>query len=422
MDIEKIKSELKTIADNIDSKIEKANGQAKEAANESAQKVAKELKDEISGLVGKHSELSGLYEKEKKAMQEQLDDLSTKMKKGQFGADEHKGYEQLIKEAVEAQKEKGVLDQFIAKGNSGRSLSFEVTKAAMLTTSGGPGAGTIVPQRRAGIINPMTNDMLVRSLMNVTTTNTPVLSYVREVAVTGGPAGVAEGALKPQVSITTEVLQATAKKIAAHAKLSEELMADVPGFTGYITGRMTDLLQKEENRQILYGTLTTELTGLATVASPFAYPGYIVAAPQNWDVLAATNALLVKTPYKLNPTAHVINPAQFYQMASYKDANNNYIAPIIFTNGVPTIFGQPLVVTSEITAGDFLSGNFRVGAEIYQREGISVRVYDQNEDDAVKNMVTIVIEERLMMPIYIPGAFIYDQFADARAAITTAPV
>ncbi len=228
--------------------------------------------------------------------------------------------------------------------------------------------------------------------------------------------------MKPKVSITTELLQATAKKIAAHAKMSEELMTDVPGFTGYITGRLTDLLQSEENRQILYGvggaSSGVELQGLTTVASPFTDPGYDVTAVQNWDILAATNALLTATPFKLLATAHVINPAQFFQMASYKDGNQNYIAPIIFTNGVPTIFGQPLVVTSEMLAGNFLSGNFRRAAELYQRAGLSIRVYDQNEDDAIKNMVTVVIEERLIMPIYIPGALIYDAFADGATVMT----
>src|SRR5690606_1007524 len=108
MDIEKIKSEIKQIADGIEAKIEKANGQAKEAANESAQKVAGELKTEIAGMVEKHSSLTALYEKEKKAMQEQLDDISTKLKKGQAGADERKSYQEIVKAAIEDMHTKGL--------------------------------------------------------------------------------------------------------------------------------------------------------------------------------------------------------------------------------------------------------------------------------------------------------------------------
>src|SRR5690606_9501399 len=317
MDIEKIKSEIKTIADGIEAKIEKANGQTIEAAKGETNKVAQELKTEIAGMVNKHSELTALYEKEKKSMQEQLDDLSTKMKKNKAGSDEHQSYEQVVKSAVEAMKEKGLLDQLKNQGRGGRgSLNMEVKAAVdMLVGSGGPAAGTIVPSRRPGIITPLTNDMLVRSLMNVTSTDVPIISYIRELAVEGAPAGVAEGGLKPQVSITTQLLQATAKKIAAHSKMSEELMTDVPGFTGYITGRLTDLLQSEENRQILYGaggaSSGVELQGLTTVASAFTDPGYDVEAVQNWDILAATNALLTATPFKLWATGHVINPAQF---------------------------------------------------------------------------------------------------------------
>src|SRR5690606_27784514 len=170
--------------------------------NESAQKVAGELKTEIAGMVEKHSSLTALYEKEKKAMQEQLDDISTKLKKGQAGADERKSYQEIVKAAIEDMHTKGLVDQFKSKGQgSGRSLNMEVKAAVdMLVTSGGPAAGTIVPSRRPGIITPMTNDMLVRSLMNVTSTDIPYISYLRELAIEGAPAGVAEGGLKPQVS------------------------------------------------------------------------------------------------------------------------------------------------------------------------------------------------------------------------------
>jgi hypothetical protein len=59
-------------------------------------------------------------------------------------------------------------------------------------------------------------------------------------------------------------------------------------------------------------------------------------------------------------------------------------------------------------------------AQIAQREGISVRLYDQDQDNAVKNLVTVVVEERLAFPIYYPTAFYYDTFANTIAAIESA--
>ena len=55
-----------------------------------------------------------------------------------------------------------------------------------------------------------------------------------------------------------------------------------------------------------------------------------------------------------------------------------------------------------------------------QRAGVSVRFYDQNEDDAIKNMVTVVIEERITIVAGRADYLYYGDFSDARAALETA--
>jgi hypothetical protein len=55
---------------------------------------------------------------------------------------------------------------------------------------------------------------------------------------------------------------------------------------------------------------------------------------------------------------------------------------------------------------------------VAQRAGVSVRFYDQNEDDAIKNMVTVVIEERVAVVADRADRLIYGDFSDARTALT----
>jgi len=83
------------------------------------------------------------------------------------------------------------------------------------------------------------------------------------------------------------------------------------------------------------------------------------------------------------------------------------------------VFGVPVIAHTAIASDKFLFGDFSK-VTIGQRAGVSVRFYDQNEDDAIKNMVTVVIEERLTVVADRADRLIYGDFSDARAALETA--
>jgi hypothetical protein len=51
-------------------------------------------------------------------------------------------------------------------------------------------------------------------------------------------------------------------------------------------------------------------------------------------------------------------------------------------------------------------------ATLYDRRSVSVRFFEQNEDDAINNLITVVIEGRLALPIYLPNAGVYGDLAD----------
>jgi hypothetical protein len=74
---------------------------------------------------------------------------------------------------------------------------------------------------------------------------------------------------------------------------------------------------------------------------------------------------------------------------------------------------------NNITSDKFLIGDF-TKVTIGQRDSVSVRFYDQNEDDAIKNMVTVVIEERLTVLADRADRIVYGDFSDGRAALETA--
>jgi HK97 family phage major capsid protein len=99
----------------------------------------------------------------------------------------------------------------------------------------------------------------------------------------------------------------------------------------------------------------------------------------------------------------LVNPADLYALMSAKDANKQYIGGGYFTgaygNGsysVPsTIWGVPVVADSGITSGEALVAA-REAIKVWRKgTGVDVRLFEQNEDDAIHNRVTLVGEERL---------------------------
>jgi HK97 family phage major capsid protein len=96
-----------------------------------------------------------------------------------------------------------------------------------------------------------------------------------------------------------------------------------------------------------------------------------------------------------------------------KDDNNQYYGGGPFSgpygNGAyanaERYWGLPVVVTTAITSGTALVGAFKLGAQIWDREGITVDATNSDQDDFTFNRMAIRVEERLALAIYRPNAF-----------------
>jgi HK97 family phage major capsid protein len=67
------------------------------------------------------------------------------------------------------------------------------------------------------------------------------------------------------------------------------------------------------------------------------------------------------------------------------------------------LWGLRVVLTSAITAGTALVGNFQVAAQVFRRADLTIQV-GYIDDQFVKNTRTILAEERLALAIFRPKA------------------
>jgi HK97 family phage major capsid protein len=59
-----------------------------------------------------------------------------------------------------------------------------------------------------------------------------------------------------------------------------------------------------------------------------------------------------------------------------------------------------------MTVDTALVGAFSLGAQIFDREDANVVISTENQDDFIKNMITVRAEQRLALAVYRPEAFI----------------
>lgn len=400
--------EIKKLGDEITKRLNQAEEQAKNAGDET-KKVDEALRNELKNLGIKHQEA---YDKQTaliKEQQKQLDDLEKKAGRLGIPQQPEKTIEQEFKSIFTGEKFKAY------KNRETRAIAIEMPgvnlfKASTMSTSGSltqTSADIILPTRVPGIIYQPDRRVHARQILPVGTTDSNSIAYVEETALTNGVAVVAEGATKPQSDFSLTGRRAPVTKIATYLRITEELLEDLPGLTSYITVRFSSKLVLEEDRQILTGSgVGANLTGIITAASSYA-DVLNIGSVNRYDVLAAAITQIAVSEYSADYV--LVHPRDYLLMSLTKTTTGEYVFPIP-QGGTMSVLGVPILSSTLVAFDTFLVGDFGMGAMIFDRKAPSIRFYDQDQDNAIKNLITVVIEERLALPIFRPTAFVTGSF------------
>jgi HK97 family phage major capsid protein len=277
-------------------------------------------------------------------------------------------------------------------------------------TSASNSAGQLRQDERvAGIIAPPQRRMTVRDLLTPGSTDAASITYYRETGFTNNADVVTEGTQKPESTITFESITTNVATIAHWIKASKQILADAKGLRSHIDGRLLYGLALKEEAQLLNGDGGGDnLEGLVTAATAYSAPFALSGATLIDKVrLAMLQAVLAEYP----ATATVMNPIDWAHIELTKDNEGRYIIGNPQGAITPTLWRVPVVETQAMTVDKFLTGAFKLGAQIFDREDAAVMISDEDGDNFVKNMVTILAEERLALAIYRPESFIYGDFS-----------
>jgi HK97 family phage major capsid protein len=295
-------------------------------------------------------------------------------------------------------------EEFAAKACRGVKGSFSVPIKMAITSLPGSAGVNIQPQR-IGMLQPLNQRLFLRDLLASGRTTSNSIEYVRESGFTNNANVVSETVQKPESNITFEMQSAPIVTIAHWIKASRQVLADVPMLQSYIDNRLRYGLMLKEEQQLLKGSgVGININGLYTQASDYLNPGVTVQNETSIDRLRI--AMLQVVLAELDPDGIVLSPIDWTTIELLKNDQNNYLFTQPQGVATPTLWGQPVVATQAMDAGEFLVGSFKQGAQIWDREDISVQVASENQDDFIKNMVTILCEERVGLTVYRDEAFV----------------
>lgn len=243
--------------------------------------------------------------------------------------------------------------------------------------------------------------LVIRDLFGAETISGSTLVYLVEGAIEGAPGLTGEAAEKKQVHFADPTPKTvTLEKLTCYIKESDEYISDYPFLASAINGRLLYHLGLVEQNKLVAdlvgtGSIQTDTTSWAAVSDTSELADLILKA-----------ALDVQDESGFAADAIVLNPATWYTLRVAKNGDKDYYGGGFFgAQNVPNLWGIPVCVTTAVTASQIIVGAFKTCGSVVSKGGISVEATNTDQDDFIKNLMTIRAEERLALAVRRPAGF-----------------
>ena len=297
--------------------------------------------------------------------------------------------------------------------NAKMSGTMRFTIQQAITSVGTSGGGLIRRDTRTDPIALPRRRLTIRDLLNPGRTGSNMVEYARQTTRTNNAAPVSEGAQKPESSYAWERAEAPVRTIAHWVPVSRQAMDDSASLRATIDGELTYGLNLQEEEQLLLGDGTGQnLEGLVTAATAFSAP-FVSSADTDIDVILQAIAQLGAPGSEIEATGVILNSLDWRRMTGLKDGEGRYLAGGPFGSTSPRAWELPVVACNSMPEGEFLVGDFRRAATIYDRMEVEILISSEDRDNFVKNMLTVRAEERLALAITMPSAMVHGELSTA---------
>jgi HK97 family phage major capsid protein len=400
MDIEAIKSHLDTVKSEIKDAVAKRDAEVKQygEATEATRKALTAATERLDSIKSDMDRIDQRVIEMEKAAQRQF-----------AGAQAAKSYGQQFIES-------DVFKNATAKGTD----SYRVEKnLSGLAAS----AGSLVrPDRRPDVVVTPDRPRFIRELLPTIPTQSNAVEVMRQNVFTNAAApqapvspstaiGAGELVAKAQSNITYQLVTVPVRTFAHWLPASRQVLSDAPMLQRLIDSRLMYGLNLLSDSQLLFGDGANQnLTGLmvdAGVETVGQLASGTTAANRPGAMLDHIRAAITRCQtfefYNINGV--VLNPVDWQTLETAKGTDGHYIWVSVPNGGESRLWRVPVIVSNAMTANNFILGDWTMGATVYDREQMDIRVSESHADFFVRNGVAILGEERYGFGIELPKAF-----------------
>jgi HK97 family phage major capsid protein len=400
MELEAIKTHLDTVKSEIKSAVEKRDNEVKQygEVTEQTRKALTAATERLDTIKGDFDRMDARVIEMEKAAQRQF-----------AGEQMSKSYGQQF---VESAQYKG------ARSNGTDAFRVEKTVSGLAASAG----ALVRPDRRPDVVVNAERPSFIRQLLQSIPTGSNAVEVMRENVFTNNAGvqapssastaiGAGEWQTKGQSNITYQLVTVPVRTMAHWVPASRQVLSDAPMLQRLIDAKLMYGLNLLSDSQLLFGDGTNQnLTGLM-VDSGVETVGQIAAgtttAQRPGAMLDHIRAAITRCQtfdyYNINGI--VLNPVDWGTLETAKGTDGHYIWISVPNGGESRLWRVPVIVSNAMTANNFLLGDWTMGATIYDREQMDIRVSESHSDYFVKNGVAILAEERYGFGVELPKAF-----------------
>jgi len=294
--------------------------------------------------------------------------------------------------------EKGWNEIKAAAKSNGKGFNFELDlkDAGVMTLSNNLTGSAYISYVDNPFMRAFVNPHL-RSVFNIIPVSTGSVSFPRGNTPVGeGSFGKqTEGNAKTNVDYDVTVVNTALSFIAGYAKVSRQMIDDLPFLQAYLQTSLIEDFQKAEDTYYLNAIASAATAGTTSASEK---------AEKFIDYVAQLRAL--------NWDANIALCTHAGWSALLKTKPSDYSVPggvVIDQNGNVRIVGVPVIPHSLVTADKIYvmdSSKFAIA----QQSGLAVRSTEFDQDDFIKNLLTFRCEARCELLQFQPKAAIYGAF------------